>query len=316
MVGNRPGRGDLLDVSRILGGLLLCLILLPSWVRAETHLQKTVSSRNEIVLGVVPEQNIFRQIERYAPIGQYLSATIGRSVRLKVFTAYQEALGALDSGDIEGAFLGSLSAAMAIKGKGALALARPESLDGSSTYHGLLFVRKDSGIRDARDMKGTRFVFVSRATTAGYALPLFYFRKHGIKDYSAYFRETYFAGTHEGAIRDVLEGKADVGAAKNTIYRQLAAEDGRILKELKILSRSPDVPETTLVVRSNLDPSVSATLGDALLAMHRSPEGRVVLRDFGARRFIPTTQKEYEPLIEYMRKAGMDLKNEATTNER
>ena len=313
--GKRFANGDGRRVSRLLGGLLFCLpLLLPTLAGAEVNRHAEGSLRNEIALGVVPEQNIFRQIERYTPIARYLSTVVGRNVTLKVFTVYQDAIDALDSAGIDGVFLGSLASAVAVQEKAAVPLARPEYMDGSSTYHGLLFVRKDSGIRDARGMKGTRFVFVSRATTAGYVLPLFYFRTHGIKDYTTYFKETYFAGTHEGAITDVLDGRADVGAAKNTIYRRLAAEDTRVAEELKILSRSPDVPETTLVVRSNLNPSVSAALGDALLAMHRNPAGSSALKDFGARRFISAAQKDYEPLIAYVRKAGLDLRRYAATN--
>ena len=49
-------------------------------------------------------------------------------------------------------------------------------------------------------MKGKTFAFVDKATTAGHLLPLAYFKAHGIQDYKTYFKETYFAGTHENAI--------------------------------------------------------------------------------------------------------------------
>jgi phosphonate transport system substrate-binding protein len=81
---------------------------------------------------------------------------------------------------------------------------------------------------------------VDKATTAGYLLPLAYFKKNGIRDYRAYLKETYFAGTHEDVIYDVLNKKADIGAAKNTVFERLAKTDERILKELLILEKSPD----------------------------------------------------------------------------
>ena len=53
-------------------------------------------------------------------------------------------------------------------------------------------------------MKGKTFAFVDKATTAGYLLPLAYFKHNGINDYNKFFKKTYFTGTHEDAIYDVL----------------------------------------------------------------------------------------------------------------
>jgi ABC-type phosphate/phosphonate transport system substrate-binding protein len=74
-----------------------------------------------------------------------------------------------------------------------------------------------------------------------------------------------------------------------------------------ILSRSPDVPETTLVVRKGLDPSITAAIRDALLKMDGDPLGRAVLKGFGAERFVPTVDKDYEPLVEYAHRLKLDL---------
>jgi phosphonate transport system substrate-binding protein len=82
---------------------------------------------------------------------------------------------------MDGAFFGSFSYTLAHAKLGVEVLVRPENLKGISSYHGLIFVRKDSRIRTAKDMKGKRFVFVDKATTAGYLLPLDYFLEHNIK---------------------------------------------------------------------------------------------------------------------------------------
>ena len=151
------------------------------------------------------------------------------------------------------------------------------------------------------------FAFVDRATTAGYLLPLDYFRRNGIADYRTYFRETWFTGTHEDAIYDVLDGRADVGAAKNTVYERLAAADGRIARELAILDRSPEVPENGLAVREDVPEPVRRALKDALTGMHGDPAGREVLRKFGARRFVAADEADYRPVADYARALALDL---------
>jgi phosphonate transport system substrate-binding protein len=168
-------------------------------------------------------------------------------------------------------------------------------------------VRKDSAIRTIRDMKGKRFAFVDKATTAGYLLPLAYFKSHGVKDYKTHLRETYFTGTHQDAIYDVLNKKADIGVTKNTIYKRVSKADRRITHELVILEKSPDVPENGLAVRKSLHDSLKHSLKEALLNMHDDPNGKNILKDFEARRFIETRDDDYEPVYQYAREIHLDL---------
>jgi phosphonate transport system substrate-binding protein len=148
---------------------------------------------------------------------------------------------------------------------------------------------------------------VDKATTAGYLLPLEYFHRNGVKNYRAYLGEVYFAGTHEDAIHDVLEKKADIGAAKNTVFERLARNDPRINKELLVLVKSPEVPENGLAMRRDLDEALKQDIKAVLLTMDKEKEGQSVLRTFGAQRFIETTNKDYAPVIEYAREIGLNL---------
>ena len=213
------------------------------------------------------------------------------------------------SNRLDGAFFGSFTGALAHRKLHVEAVARPEYPDGTSTYHGLLFVRKDSGIAGVEDMKGKRFAFVDKATTAGWLLPLYYFKTQGVDDPNTWLKETYFAGTHEGVINDVLERKADIGAAKNTIFWLLASSDPRISEELSILTRSPDVPENALCVRADLDESLKNDLRIALLSMNQDEAGEEALRSFGAARFIDTNENDYTAVFEYAETIGLDLEN-------
>ena len=269
---------------------------------------KTTKKETPLLLGLIPEQNIFKQIERYEPIAGYLSKKIGKPIELKVLTRYGNIIDNFVTLGLDGAFFGSFTYALAHEKLGIEPIARPENMVGISTYHGLIFVRKESGIKGAKEMNGKRFVFVDKATTAGYLLPLAYFKEHGINDYKIFFKETYFAGTHEDAIFDVLNNKADIGAAKNTVFSRLAAKNDRIKSELVILERSPDVPENGLAVRNGLEVVVKNKLKQALLNMQHDPVGTTVLTGFGARRFIETTDNDYESVYTYAQQIGLNLK--------
>jgi len=258
-------------------------------------------------IGLIPERNIFSQKQRYEPIAEYLSKHIHAHIELVVLSRYGNIIENFVSNQLDGAFFGSFTGALAHRKLRVEALARPEYLDGTSTYHGLLFVRKDSGIAGVEDMKGKRFAFVDKATTAGWLLPLYYFKTHGVDDPSSWLKESYFAGTHEGVIEDVLERKADIGAAKNTVFSMLASRDPRISAELLILATSPEVPENALCVRADLDESLKNGLRKVLLGMDQDSAGQAVLRAFGAARFIATTEDDYTSVFDYAEAIGLDL---------
>jgi phosphonate transport system substrate-binding protein len=189
------------------------------------------------------------------------------------------------------------------------------AFDNSSTYYGLIFVRKDSRIRNVREMKGKRFAYVDRATTAGYVFPQEYFRKHGVSDCRKYLKECYFSGTHEDAVHDVLEGKADIGATKSTVFHRLAKENPRVREELTVLARSLDVPENAIALRRDIDPSVRSRLKEVLLNMHLDPEGKGVLERFEARKFIETTDRDYDVVVKYAEAIGLNLATYVYTND-
>ncbi len=285
----------------------LCVALLAGCSEKGKTPTQARNSERTLVVGLIPERNIFKQIERYQPLANYLRAKTGIEVKLKVLSRYGNIIDNFKSAELDGAFFGSFTYALAHARLGLTVLARPEDANGISTYYGVIFVRKDSKIKTATAMKGKRFAFVDKATTAGYLLPLEFFRNNGIGDYKAYFREAYFAGTHEDAIYDVLNRKADVGAAKNTVYERLANADGRITRDLLILARSPEVPENGLAVRGDLEDSIKDALKAALIGMDKDPAGREVLDAFGSRRFIATSDRDYQPVLDYARDARIDL---------
>jgi phosphonate transport system substrate-binding protein len=293
--------------------LLACCLALPGaggCKKADVPLpekQKTGARPGKtMVIGLIPEQNIFRQMDRYEPLARHLSQKTGIRIELTVLPRYGNIVQNFVAASMDGAFFGGFTYCLAHRRAGAEVLVRPEGPDGQSTYRGMIVVRKDSGIGSAAELRGKRFAFVDKATTAGYLLPLVYFREHQI-DFRTFFHETYFAGTHEDVLYDVLNRKADAGAAKSTVYSRLAAADPRFSRELAVLAVSPDFPENGLAVRKGLDGDLKEAIVHALLTMSADAEGKAVLQAFGASRFIKTTDADYHAVYDYVRSAGIDL---------
>ncbi len=285
--------------------LLLCL---PLGAAAQTQ-------RQTITIGLIPEMNVFKQMERFKPLAEYLTEKTGVEVKFSILSRYGNIIERFSEEKMDGAFFGSFTGAMAIEKLGVIPLVRPVNLNGESTYRGYLYVRKDSGIRTVADMLGKKFAFVEKATTAGYIFPLAYLKKQGITDLDTYFSEYFFAGSHDASLDAVLNGKADIGASKNTVFNWMRASDPRIDREILILAESSDVPSNGLCVRPDLEEALKKQLKEALLNLDKTSRGKAVLEKYKALRFIETTVGDYQPVIDLAEEAGIDLKSYQYRNE-
>ena len=261
-----------------------------------------------ILIGLIPEENIFNQMQRHKPLADYLSAKIRTKVRFTVLSRYGDVMDRFMSRKMDGAFFGVFTSVLAMEMIDAEPIARPVNLEGSSYVQSYIFVRKDSGIRDSKDMKGKRIAFVDRATVTGYLYALAYLRENGINDPKAYFRDISFTGSHGSTIYTVLDGRADIGTVKSKIFQVLVAKDPSINDELAIIATSREFPENTLFLRKDLPQNVRSQIKAALLGMDRDPAGAEVLKTLGAQRFIETKKVDFQPFYEVAQKAGITIR--------
>lgn len=284
--------------------LVLCAVVFTLCFPASSPAQP---SQRKILIGVLPEMNVFKQKQRFKQLGDYLSKKTGVTVEFTILSRYGNIIDRFTTEKMDGAFFGSFTGALAIKKLGVVPLARPVNLDGTSTYHGYLFARKDSGIKSVKEMKNKKMAYVDKATTAGYLFPLAYLKENGVTDTDHFFREVFFAGSHDAAINAVLERKADVGASKHSVYDRERTHDARVDKELVIIATSSRVPSNGLCVRSNLDDALKTRLKSVLLGLHRDPDGKAVLQQFGALQFIETTSGDYQPVFDMAKRSGINI---------
>jgi len=270
---------------------------------------------SRILIGLIPEMNVFQQMQRFQPLAQYIQKNTGIEVHLTILSRYGNIIQKFRSVGMDGAFFGSFTGAMAIEKLGVVPLVRPVNPDGESTYYGIIFARNDSGINTVADMKGKRFAFVERATTAGYIFPMAELRENGVFDLKAFFSETFFSGSHDATVLEVFNRQADVGAAKNTVYDRVLKNRPDIAQNLKVLFTSDRVPSNGLCLRPDIDPAIRDSLKRLLLEMDKDPEGRQVLEHYGALRFVETSVQDYEPVRVLARKAGISIKDYNYINE-
>ena len=273
--------------------LLLCffsIVTMPAFA-AENY--------QELLIGIEPEHNIFDQVERYRHLADYLSNQLGVEIKLTIMSRYGEVIKRFKSLRLDGAFLSPYTATMGIKELNLEPLVNPVNLDGESTTQGYIFVRKDSNIRSIADMRGGTIAFVDPATLEGYLFPLLFLKQHGVNNINTFFSRSYFTGSHASTIYAVLDGRAEIGAAKSTVYKKLVKSDPTIGQELGIIAESLKVPEFTLCIKSEIDQDLRDRLSDLLLHMNETPDGQKVLKQFQAQRFNKSKKDDFT-IIERM----------------
>ena len=237
-------------------------------------------------------------VERYQPLMDYLSAKIGRPVEFHPFASTPEILGKLGSGDIDAVILGSSGAARVIRNLGAVPAARPEK-GGVSGYHGCIIVRKDSKMTKIEELKGKRFDYVEKGTSAGYIYPraLLVGKK---LDPDAFFGSATFAGKHDVAVMKVLNGESDGASVKDQDLERLSRSDPRVREEILVLQKSGLFPDGTLLFRKGTDAETAKSVENALLGIGKDQGGKAALASVGAERYVPTGKKDFAELIRAM----------------
>ncbi len=259
-----------------------------------TTTMPTQPSGPPLRIGLIPERDIFKQRKRYRALRDYLSDRLDRPVELATLNSYEAVLHDFAEKKIDGAFLGSLVALLAMDRFGARVVAKPELPGGVSTYHGVLFVRNDSPIRRLEQLSG-RSIGMVRTTTAGHLFGGCVILKMKLWGQPEQPRIVW-VGTHDDVAAKVMEGQLDVGAIKNL---RLEAQM-RLHPEwkIRILARGRPVPSNGLILRKDVFEQLGPTLSQVLLNMSDNPQGRKTLAAMGITRFLPCRHEDYAAIYD------------------
>ncbi len=244
---------------------------------------------------------------------QYLSRRVGVPFQLREANSYGAVIEAMRSKKVDVATMGPLSYLIAADRGGAEAIAVPGRVaTGPGTYQSCIIVRSDSPIQTIeqllRDGSQYTFSFVDPASTSGHLLPRAYFDSLGF-DADRGFRKTHYSGSHPTTLFTVLGGKVDAAATMPSMIQVLESRGKLKSADLRILWKSPEIPQSPVVVRKDLSPELKKKIQDALTDVGRSePELARELQATTAHSdftYFPATDAMYNGLREIAR----DLKN-------
>ncbi|OAI85952.1 phosphonate ABC transporter substrate-binding protein [Pseudomonas putida] len=254
-------------------------------------------------IGLIPSEDAQSMIESSQQVLDQLQAQLGMPVKPFVATDYNGVIEALRSRKLDVAYLGPFSYVLANQVAGAEAFAVAVTRKtGKSAYHSLIISRADSPIKSLADLKGHTFAFVDPSSASGHLFPKAGLEQAGYTPESTFSR-MIFSGSHDASILAVANRKVDAAAVADRILATALAQGSVKQGELKVVWTSPDIPESPMVWRKDLDPALKQKLAAALANVKDVPWGDQGMLDG----FQPTTDAAYDVVRDTATVLDLDL---------
>lgn len=292
-------------------GLLLCVLLIQSSARAESERLNVV-----ITAAFVSDKGL----DVYEDIAQYIGKEVGIDVRLISDTGYTVADMLLSQGIVQLGFICGLpythKAAqdevelIAIPVMGPEAGRFPDTpgyRDVPGKYYSYTIVRKDSPLTSWADLKGKSYVYNDRSSNSGYNMPRYKLVQLGARSWEDWFSRIVISGSHEESIRLVARGLVDASSVDSLVLdfdRHLGDPDALNVKVIETLfPGGAGIPP--VVASKKLSPRIREALKRAFIRMHKTEEGRAILKRALLVRFDPADDSNYDD-VRRMEKAAKE----------
>ncbi|NNJ16090.1 phosphonate ABC transporter substrate-binding protein [Pseudomonas putida CSV86] len=278
---------------------LLCAasLSLPLFTSLSIHAEEALR------IGLIPSEDAQSMIESSQQVLDQLQAQLGMPVKPFVATDYNGVIEALRSRKLDVAYLGPFSYVLANQVAGAEAFAVAVTRKtGKSAYHSLIISRADSPIKSLADLKGHTFAFVDPSSASGHLFPKAGLEQAGYTPETTFSR-MIFSGSHDASILAVANRKVDAAAVADRILATALAQGSVKQGELKVIWTSPDIPESPMVWRKDLDPALKQKLAAALANVKDVPWGDQGMLNG----FQPTTDAAYDVVRDTATVLDLDL---------
>lgn len=229
-------------------------------------------TRTPLRFGVLPVGDVIESRKNWDPLWSSVSKEVGLPVTALSVSTYEALANAIRRREVDVAYLPGKMALDAVSSGQMRVIAQVRRRDGPAEHQAVLITRKTPPLNELENLLGTPDQWVMargpNPSVSGYVVPQAQlFLPNGI-DIDTRFRDV-IVGTHQETALAVANGVADVATNNTTdldrFRRQFPAEAER----LQVIWRSRSTPAASILVRSDMPPSVRRRLQDALAAYGR-----------------------------------------------
>lgn len=259
----------------------------------------------EIVFGILPAENQASMGPIWQPMLDEMSARIGVKVTARYVSNYSSLIEAMRFNQVQMGWYSALPALDAVQRSDGEVLGRVIDAGGEATYASVLIAKKGSGITLDKVLAcGGKYSFGigDPQSTSGTLAPLAYlFTPKGIEPTKCF--KSVRSSSHQANSAAVANGVLDV-ATNNTVgVLFFKREQPQQAAKLDVIWTSPPLPESSIVVRKDLDPAIKEKLRQFFLtygvgAGPIADKQREVLKRMAYGGFRPADDSYLDPVRE------------------
>ncbi|MDQ4137293.1 MAG: phosphate/phosphite/phosphonate ABC transporter substrate-binding protein [Actinomycetota bacterium] len=258
----------------------------------------------ELVLGLVPSQDVDQLVLDAEELGTLLTEELGIPVTATVTDSYNALVVAMQAEQAHIGMFGPIALVQAIDQAGAEAVLQSVRF-GSSTYvtqwytndpdrfcldevvtddEGFTFCNGTDTAEEgpvgeealAEITQDEVIAFVDEGSASGYYYPATQLAEAGLDPFD--LTGAFFAGGHPNAVTAVADGDATVGVSFNDARAELVEERPEIGKEVTVFAWSENIPNDGIAVAGTLPDDLKQQITDAFLAIAEDEEGLALLQ--------------------------------------
>lgn len=235
-------------------------------------------------LAVLSSEDPIIEYKRYSALAKYLSSKLSKSVKLQIVKKANRFLALYKMNKIDIGIACPVVYFMANEKKPSIPVAFL-SINGTIYEAGVWVVRKDSGIKSIKDLKGKTLTLGSSICASNAIMPLYVLYQIGIKHED--LLDLWSSGTDKGAILNVIAGFADgAGVNEESFYKYSKGK-------LRILIKTPYVPRYILFIKKDFPEKKNLKI--ALFSLKK----KEILQKIGIDSFVKVNKKDLEIIKNY-----------------
>ncbi|WP_054950317.1 phosphate/phosphite/phosphonate ABC transporter substrate-binding protein [Numidum massiliense] len=269
----------------------------------------------ELTVQFVPSQSADTLEAKAKPLEELLKDKLGIPVKVSVSTDYNTVIEAMASKKIDVGFLPPTAYVIAHKKEAADVILQAQRYGikddntGENTdelvdfYHSIILVKKDSGIKDVKDLKGKKVAWQNVTSSAGYVWPAMELQKVGLDPQNDV--EGVTMKGHDQAVLALLNGQVDAAAVFEDARNNIKKDYPNAFKDTVVLKKTAKIPNDTISVRPDLTDEWKKKISDAFIEIGKDEKGKEIIRDvYSHEGYSPSKDSNFDTVREYEEELG------------
>lgn len=260
---------------------------------------------DELTFSILSAENQASMEPLWAPLLADMSESVGVKVKPYFATNYTSLVEAMRFKQVHMGWFSASPALQAVRRADGEVLGRVVDAGGDATYKSVLIVRKGSGLTLDKVLacdKSLNFGMGDTQSTSGTLAPMTYlFSPRNIEPARCF--KTVRSASHQANTFAVANGVVDVATNNSVGLLFFARQNPELAAKVETIWESPPLPESSIVVRKDLDPALKEKIRQFFLTYgtgsdEKAAKQREVLKGLAYGGFRPANNSYLDPVRE------------------